>query len=115
MTDVRLVDLADELKARMLNEGGGAASITGGRPVEHPAPTWGLADAIRADRERLAERSGAIDCAREVIGWTSPTANSGDAHPSTITPPARPGLTAEQIEKLADTLEELVAFLRRRL
>lgn len=39
----------------------------------------------------------------------------GDAHPSTITPPARPGLTAEQIEKLADTLEELVAFLRRRL
>lgn len=42
-----------------------------------------LADAIRADRERLAEQSGATECAREVIGWTSPTAG-------TITPPPTP-------------------------
>lgn len=45
-----------------------------------PKKPTNLAEVICADRERLAEQSGATACAREVIGWSSPTAG-------TITPP----------------------------
>lgn len=113
MTTDRLADLADELRARLVDDPPSASTDprwradAGGLP-ERPT---NLADAIRADRERLAQRSGAAECAAEVVGWTSPTAGT-----STVTPPHAERLSPYVRAKLQEAerlLAEAAAELKR--
>lgn len=69
-----------------------------------------LASTIRAERlSDLADELRAREMPDGRQAWPSAMGTTG-----TITPPARPGLTTEQADKLADVLGDLVNWLRSR-